>query len=426
VDADSCKVEMINRGQAPVYEPRLEEFIQASEGLLSATGNIEEAVLASEVTFIVVATPSEPEGGFSLHYVLPVCEAIGRALSAKQDFHLVVLTSTVMPGSTGGPVRSTLEQTSQKCAGRDFGLCYSPEFIALGSVLHDFLNPDFVLIGESDPRSGAILEELYKEVCENLPATARMSFINAEITKLSLNSYVTSKISFANMLARICERLPGANVDAVTAAIGLDSRVGTKYLKGALSYGGPCFPRDNLALATLARQVGAPADIAQGTDQFNRSQIIWLAGLVQDHLQEGETVGILGLTYKPNTDVVEEAAGSLLALELAARGVPVVAYDPAGSANASVALGQKARLAATPQECIEQAAVVVLATPWPEFSRIPANQWARHSPSRTVIDCWRVLKHLDHYESLRYIPLGTGDMLMKSSYPVGRQVLVGR
>lgn len=426
VDTDSRKVEMVNRGQAPVFEPRLEEFIQTSKELLSATGDIDEAVLASEVTFVVVATPNEPEGGFSLRYVLPVCEAIGRALSTKQGFHLVVLTSTVMPGMTGGPVRSALEQASKKCVGRDFGLCYSPEFIALGSVIHDFLNPDFVLIGESDPRSGAMLEALYKEVCENLPRAARMSFINAEITKLSLNSYVTTKISFANMLARICERLPGANVDAVTAAIGLDSRVGPKYLKGAVSYGGPCFPRDNVALATLARQVGAPADIAQATDQFNRSQITWLADLVQGYLEEGETVGILGLTYKPDTDVVEEAAGSLLAGELAARGVSVVAYDPAGNENSALLLGQKVRSAAAAQECIEQAAVVVLATPWREFCSIPAEQWARHSPTRTVIDCWRVLEHLNNYRGLRYVPLGTGDILVKSGHPAGSQIPVRR
>jgi UDPglucose 6-dehydrogenase len=264
-----------------------------------------------------------------------------------------------------------------------------------------------------------MLEELYKEVCENLPPAARMSFINAEIAKISLNSYVTSRISFANMLARICERLPGANVDAVTAAIGLDRRVGPKYLKGAISYGGPCFPRDNVALANLARQLGAPAEIAETTDQFNRSQITWLAGLVQDYLQEGETAGILGLTYKPHTDVVEEAAGSLLALELAGRGIPVVAYDPAGGANAARLLGQKARMAATPQECIEQATVVVLATPWPEFTRIPLDQWARHSPGRTVVDCWRVLKYLDRHETLRYIPLGIGDVLMN---PAAHQV----
>ena len=412
VDADPCKVEMINRGQAPVYESRLEEFIQSSKQRLSATQSIEEAVLASEFTFVVVATPSEPEGGFSLRYVLPVCEAIGCALSVKQSFHVVVLTSTVMPGSTGGPVRSALERTSKKHAGRDFGLCYGPEFIALGSVIHDFLNPDFVLIGESDLRSGAMLEGLYKEVCDNQFSAARMSFINAEITKLALNSYVTTKISFANMLARICEKLPGANVDDVTAAIGLDSRVGPKYLKGALSYGGPCFPRDNLALATLARQIGAPADIAQVTDQFNRSQMMWLADLVQGYLPEGETAGILGLTYKPNTDVVEQAAGSLLAHELSARGIRVLAYDPAGNANSALLRGREVRFAATAQDCIEQAAVVVLATPWREFCSIPPEQWARCRPGRTVIDCWRALNHLKNHDGLQYISLGTGDILM--------------
>jgi UDPglucose 6-dehydrogenase len=292
-------------------------------------------------------------------------------------------------------------------------LCYSPEFIALGSVIHDFLNPDFVLIGESDARSGAMLEALYKEACENLPPAARMSFINAEITKLSLNTYVTTKISFANMLARICEKVPGANVDAVTAAIGLDSRVGTKYLKGAVSYGGPCFPRDNLALATLARQAGAPDDIAQATDRFNRSQITWLADLVQQHLPPGTTAGILGLTYKPNTDVVEEAAGLLLALQLRGRGVAVVAYDPAGNENSALLPGGEVRLAATAQECIEQAAVVVLATPWQEFCRIPPEQWTAGSRSRTVIDCWRVLKQLEQCKDLQYVSLGMMDILAK-------------
>ena len=215
-------------------------------------------------------------------------------------------------------------------------------------------------------------------------------------------------------------------MDAVTAAIGLDSRVGPKYLKGAVSYGGPCFPRDNVALATLARQVGAPADIAQATDHFNRSQVIRLADLVQDYLQEGETAGILGLTYKPDTDVVEEAAGALPAGELATRGIPVVAYDPAANENSAFVLGLKVIFAATAQECIEQAAVVVLATPWREFSSIPAEQWSAHAESRTVIDCWRVLEHLNNCKGLRYVPLGTGDILVKSAHPAGSQIPVGR
>ena len=241
VDLDPRKVEDINQGRAPVFEPQLEDTIRASAGRLTAHDDVAAAVAESEITFIVVATPSEADGSFSLRYVLASCETIGRALRAKAGRHLVVLTSTVMPGSTGGIVRETLERASGKRVGRDFGLCYNPEFIALGSVIRDFLNPDFLLIGESDPQSGDILEALYRQVCENQPGVARMNFVNAEIAKLSVNTFVTTKISFANMLARICEALPDADVDVVSGALGLDTRIGIKYLKGAVGYGGPVF-----------------------------------------------------------------------------------------------------------------------------------------------------------------------------------------
>ena len=421
VDRDMRKAEAMNQGRAPVFEPGLEELLQANKDRLTATQDIEAAVSRTDVTFIVVATPSEAGGGFSLRNVLPGCEQIGQALRRKDGFHLVCLTSTVMPGSTGGVVRSTLENTSGKRAGIDFGLCYNPEFIALGSVIRDFLNPDLLLIGESDRRSGDILESIYKEVCENAPKVARMDFANAEIAKLSVNAYVTTRISFANMLARICERLPEANVDVVTAALGMDSRIGTKYLKGAISYGGPCFPRDNAALVNLARQLGAPADIAEATDHFNRGQIKWLAKLVESHLQKGGTAGVLGLTYKPNTDVVEESAGLLLARELVGHGIPVVAYDPAGNDNSAAALDHQVRFAATARECVEAADVVILTTPWQEFCSIPPDRWARHSPPRTIIDCWRAIQHLEGCPGVQYLCLGTGSLLR----PLARANMVG-
>jgi UDPglucose 6-dehydrogenase len=355
----------------------------------------------------VVGTPSEPSGGFSLRHVLPVCEAIGRALRTKSEFHIVVLTSTVLPGMTAGPVQSKLEELSGKKCGRDFGLCYSPEFIALGSVIHDFLNPDFVLIGESDARSGGILQELYQRVCDSRPGVARMNFANAEITKLAVNTYVTTKISFANMLARICEKVTGGNVDIVTAALGLDTRIGGKYLKGAVGYGGPCFPRDNHALAALARQVGASADLAQATDQFNRAQVQWLASLVEQHTAIGGFVGILGLTYKPQTDVVEEAVGFLLAQELISRGIRVKAFDPAGMENARVALGESVQFTASAEECIRLSQLIVVATPWKEFIDIRAEKWGGAGAEKTVVDCWRVLKLDDKTAGVRYIGLGS-------------------
>jgi len=408
VDTDENKVKLINECRPPVFEPGLPHTLHLAKGRLTATGDIEEAVRTTQITFIVVATPSEPNGGFSIKYVLPVCEAVGRALRSKSEFHLVCLTSTVLPGMTGGPVWEALERASGKQGGRDFGLCYSPEFIALGSVIRDFLNPDFLLIGESDPTSGELLESLYNVVCENHPQVARMNFVNAEIAKLAVNAYITTKISFANMLARICEQLPQANVDVVTNAIGLDSRIGGKYLKGSISYGGPCFPRDNLALTCLAHELGAPADIAEATHRFNSSQISWLADMVQQHAAPGETIGILGLTYKPDTDVVEQAAGILLAQELAKRDVPLVVFDPKGPRSVCAPLGDRVRFAASPKECIALAGVVVLTTPWPEFARIQDIEWARHNPPRTVVDCWRAFPHLSAADGVRYVSLGTG------------------
>lgn len=408
VDNDPRKIDAINHGKAPVNEPGLGQMIAQSQARLTATSDIERGVAQTDITFIVVSTPSDPAGGFSLRYVEPVCQSIARALAKKTDYHLVCLTSTVMPGTTGGPVREMLEKTSGKRVGADFGLCYSPEFIALGSVIRDFLNPDMLLIGECDARAGDTLSSLYAQVCENKPAIARMAFVNAEVTKLAVNTYVTTKISYANMLARICERLPGANVDVITSALGLDTRIGPKYLKGAVSYGGPCFPRDNLALAQLAQQLGVPPDLAQTVDRFNRLQISWLADLVQHRTER--TAGILGLTYKAGTDVVEEAAGFLLAKELASRGVQVVAFDPAYGKNSPPVSHANLRFAQNATECIDASDVVVLATSWPEFNSIPRQEWlSRNHRPRTIIDCWRTLKFLHDEPGVHYLGLGLGE-----------------
>lgn len=408
VDVDEAKVAAINEGRAPVFETGLEDMLQQSDGRLSATTDLADAVSRSQLTFLVVATPSEEDGGFSLKWVLPACETIGRAIGDRDDFHTVVLTSTVMPGSTGGAVREALEKASGKRAGEDFGLCYSPEFIALGSVIRDFLNPDFLLVGESDERAGAALASVYRKAVDASAPIARMNFVNAELAKLSVNTFVTTKIAYANMLARICERLPEADVDVVTDAIGLDSRIGKKYLRGAISYGGPCFPRDNVALATLARELGAPAFVAEATDSANRDGISRLADLVEGHLPEGGTAAVLGLSYKPNTDVVDESPGLLLLAELVRRGVDAVGYDPAANANAARFLDGEARLSESLEEAVSAADVVVISTAWDAFGRIEPALLGREGRRRVVIDCWRVVSD-EVAQAVDYVVLGKGE-----------------
>ena len=407
VDLNESYVEAINEGRSPIYEPGLAEMLAEGRACLTATSDTVKAVAETDATFLIVPTPSDDHGGFSLRYVLAACDAIGEALRDKDAYHLVVLTSTVMPGSTGGPVRQALEEASGKHASMDFGLCYSPEFIALGSVLRDFLNPDFLLVGESDHRAGETLAEIYRKVVDNDPPVARLNFVNAELAKISVNTFVTTKIAFANMLARICERLPEASVDQVTSALGLDSRIGAKYLRGAISYGGPCFPRDNAALASLARSLDAPAYVAEATDAANRDGIQRLAQMVIERLPRGGTAGVLGLSYKPNTDVIEESPGLYLVRSLAGRGVDVIAFDPVAVANARREMdGSDVRFADTAEEAIQDSDVVVIATAWQEFAGIDASVFERDGDQRVVIDCWRILVSEELNNVATYVALG--------------------
>lgn len=407
-DFDADKVAAINRAEAPVFEPGLPELIRENQERIRATQSVRAAVSESSLTFIVVPTPSDSQGEFSVRYVLSACEEIGQALRSKAEFHVVVLTSTVMPGAMDTEVRQTLEKASGKQCGQDFGLCYSPEFIALGSVIHDLFHPDFILIGESDARSGDILSQVYRRFCDSEPAIQRMNFVNAELTKIAINTYVTTKISYANMLSEICEYLPDADVDIVTTALGLDSRIGRKYLKGATGYGGPCFPRDNIAFAQLARRIGTRALLAEATHQINQDQSPRLAKIVRSHLQPGGTVGILGLSYKPDTDVITESQGVQLATDLAQSGVSVVVFDPAAMDNARVSLDGLAVLASTASECVEKSDMIVIATPWAEFRQVPIEAWKRQGQPRIVLDCWRILAAEPARNFVKYIALGTG------------------
>ncbi len=306
IDVNPEAVGLLNEGRAPVEEPGLQDLVSASADRLSATTDLGVAADA-ELSILIVPTPSDERGAFSNQHVLAAVQEIGRSLSGRDDYHVVVVGSTVMPGSCDAEIRPALESASGRRVGETLGLCYSPEFIALGNVIRDMLEPDMVLIGESDARAGDLHERLYAGVVENDPPFRRMSLVNAELTKIAVNTYVTMKISYANALADMCERLPGADVEEVTGALGLDTRIGAKYLRGAISYGGPCFPRDNKAFAVLARDLGAEPLLAEATDAVNNAQTDRLARLVQSRLKAGNAVGILGLAYKPDTAVSKRA-----------------------------------------------------------------------------------------------------------------------
>jgi UDPglucose 6-dehydrogenase len=407
VDVNQEILKAINEKRCPIYEPGVSELLKKYSGSIIATDDYRYASENSEASFIVVPTPSEESGGFATRYAEAAGAKIAENLKHKNDFHLIVLTSTVLPGATAR-LKELLERNSGKRCGVNFGLCYSPEFIALGSVLHGLSSPDFILIGESDPKSGGLLSDIYRKICENNPPIVRTNFWNAEIGKILLNSYLTMKISFANMLAELCERIPGGDVDVVSQILGLDSRIGRKYMTGGLAFGGPCFPRDNRAVVYFAQTIGIDARLPKTTHEVNLYQRKRIVELVKQKINEpkGKKVAILGLTYKPDTDVVEESASLDIAKALLVEGARVSVYDPTGMENAKLVLGQEVEYTNSIEECLKDAEFCILATPWAEFKSLKPEDFTKTMKQPVILDCWRIFNPPDYKEKLEYFAIG--------------------
>jgi len=404
LDVNKNFVDALNAGRAPVIEPELQELIDQNRGHIRATTDWVDAVHGSSITFIIVPTPSGPDAMFSNRYLLSALQEIGKALSTKQGYHVVVVTSTVMPGSTEGELKACLEHWSGRKVGLEIGLCYNPEFIALGSVVRDMLHPDMILIGQSDEKAGEALENVYRHSTNTSPEFHRMNLVNAELCKISVNTYVTTKISYANMIGGMCDRLPGADADVVTAAVGADSRIGRKYLKPALGYGGPCFPRDNKAFSALGRKLGVNTALAEATDAINNYQVQRLICAVEGRVGPPATVAVLGMSYKPKTGVVEESQGVELASELAQIGYRVIISDPMALPAAKAVLDNSPAITVEEDAAgaIEAADVVIFTTAWAEFAKLPLATFGAGGKRRMVIDPWSLFnaKSLAEYADL--------------------------
>lgn len=411
VDLNADIIRAVNERISPIYEPGIDDLMKKSQGRLSATSDYRYAIENSEITFIFVPTPSEDDGSFSTKYVEAASKNVAEVLKSKNAFHLVVIRSTVFPGATENVIKPLIENISGRRCSEDFGLCYNPEFLAVGSVIRDFLNPDVVLIGESDPKSGELLSGIYRIVCNNNPPIVRTTLYNAELAKMSLNTFITMKISFANIIAEICERIPGGDVDEVSRILGFDSRIGRKYLTGGLAYGGPCFSGDNKAFGLFARKIGCKAKLFETIDEVNKDQIDRIIHLVKQKLGKvkDKNIAILGLTYKPNTDVVEASPSIEIAKALSQEGARVSVYDPAGMENAKGVLGENdVKYADSAERCLWDAEFCILATPWDEFRGLKAEDFTNAMKKPVLLDCWRILDRSEFSKKLEYMAIGLG------------------
>ncbi len=406
VDVSEAAVNALNNGEAPAQENGLDELIAANKEKITATMSHEDAILKSDISFVIIPTPSDKSGAFTNQYAIHAFKEIGKALAKKDSYHTVVLTSTVMPGSTRSVLLPVLEENSGKKCGEDFGLCYSPEFIALGTVIRDYLNPDFYLVGEFDKQSGDYLEYVNNAVALNHAPTKRMTLENAELAKIAVNSFVTMKISYANMLADMCEKIPGGNVDVVSDALGMDKRIGRHYLTGGFGYGGPCFPRDNVALDYAGRKLGANTILLRTNDDFNRNISPRIVERINTYLNADDTVSVLGLSYKPLSHLIEESPGIYLCDSLASMGYRVLGYDPLANEYAKQAL-KNTLILDDLEECLNQSNVILVTNNDDVFTSLSANDYLGNKDSVTIVDFWRCLPdEIKNDSRITYVPLG--------------------
>lgn len=381
VDIDRKKLDALRSGQAPIYEPGLDDLLLRCKDRISTTMDIAEAVSATDITFVCVGTPSNADGSIDLRYVLSVAGEIGEVLGGIDHFHTVVMKSTVFPGTTMDLIRPLLEEKSGKKAFTDFGLGSNPEFLKEGCAVQDFLSPDRIVIGVEDEQTRKVMEELYTSF--DCPIIA-VPIKTAEMIKYASNAFLATKITFANEIGNLCKNL-GIDSYEVFKGVGMDARIGPAFFRSGIGFGGSCFPKDLSALIAGAESHGVDTAVLKAVVLQNNVQPLKLVELLRKHLPDLQErrIGLLGLAFKPDTDDIRESRAIPVVSELVRQGAEVVAYDPMAMENfRRVCPGIE--YASSAAEVLSTDAVLIL-TEWPEFGDLDYH-------GKTVIDGRRIEK----------------------------------
>lgn len=421
VDRDADKVARIERGESPIFEDGLDEIlIRNLHKRLSATTDLRAAFQDADVALICVGTPFDG-AHVDLGYVLAAAEELGRLLRERSSYCVVAVKSTVIPGTTEGPVRVALERASGKQAGVHFGLGMNPEFLAEGAAVRDFMQPDRIVVGGVDERSRTTLARLYEHFSD--APTVRTTPRTAEMIKYTSNSLLATLISFSNEIARYCESAGDLDVADVLKGVHLMKHLSYRTASGALQqasaasflwsgcgFGGSCFPKDVRALIADARRVGARTELLEAVMRLNDSQPLRMIELLTGEFGSlaGRRIAVLGLAFKPGTDDVRESPALRIVPELLSRGARVVCHDPIAIANAAAAL--QTQLIAPPavtftadlEAAIADADAAMLVTSWPEYRSLP-QLFARMRVAPLLVDGRRFI---DKASCSRYLGIG--------------------
>jgi len=366
VDIDEDKIRKIDNGISPIYEEGLDDLLTEYKDKIKATTDYKEAINNSDITFICVGTPSNEDGSIDLKYVKESAKSIGEILKNKDNYHVVVVKSTVLPGTTRDIVLPILEKYSKKKAGVDFGVAMNPEFLREGIAVYDFLNPDRIVLGSIDKKTNDILRNIYMDFTCPIIET-RLSA--AEMIKYASNCFLATKISFINEIGNMCKKL-GINTYDVAEGMGMDKRIGRAFLDSGIGWGGSCFPKDLDALLYWYKAKNEDARIIQSTIEVNEYQPLKLIDLLKKHIPnlKGKIIGVLGLSFKPETDDIRESRAIPLINKLQMEGAKIMAYDPKAMDNfmkifPNITYCDKS-------EDVLKADAVLIATKWNEFKKL--------------------------------------------------------
>jgi UDPglucose 6-dehydrogenase len=406
VDIRDDKIRQLKAGIPTIYEDALTDLLKDTlrRNVFIPSTDVQWAVENSEVSFICVGTPNRDDGGMDLSQIQGASEDIGVALKEDDDYRVVVVKSTVLPGTTENLVVPTIERLSGKTAGADFGVCMNPEFLREGQAVNDFLYPKDtgIVIGELDERSGDVLFNIYNEFdAEILRTPIRV----AEMVKYARNAYLAKDISFANEMANICQGL-GIDYLDVKKGMELDRRIGSgRFLNAGAGFGGSCFPKDVRALLAQTAELGVDPLMLRATLGVNDMQPYRLVEMTKRGLGEinGKQITILGLSFKPGTDDMREAPAIKIIHSLLAEGAKVIAYDPKALDNARKIFGSRIQYAGSSKEALTHADACVIVTEWSEFSD---PQLYDHMAGKIVVDGRRILNPNAFSSDVRYTGVG--------------------
>jgi len=390
IDINPYVVDCLNNNKAPFFEPHLQKNIEQAKDNISYSLSYDD-IEKTDTTVILVNTPSnKKDGSFSNLYIEKTLETTCNKIKNKKEYHLFIISSTVMPRSIDDSFIPLIDSITGWELNVNYGICYVPDFVALGTVIRDFENPEMLIVGESSKKAGDLALTYYTRIHKNKPPIKRMNLIEAEIAKVSLNAYICTKISFSNFLTSVCEFYENANVDNITEAIGIDKRIGKHYFKGGLPFGGTCFPRDTWAFIKMSKNIGLSASHVRAAEKINQNQYEKIKNKIIQ--LDPDSVSILGMGFKNNTPVVTESTGFKLIRDLLKKNIKVHVYDPIEEAikNTQLVHGDKIKYYKNYEDCVKVSKFCVIINMYDEFESLEKNLCDDH----VVFDCWRSFKKL--------------------------------